>query len=62
MYEPEYRLARQDCVCRACSKDMVKGKDSGVFWYSIRNSGMNIIICEDCVKRLNKMVEEGYEE
>lgn len=56
MDKPEYRQAKNACYCRACDKEMKKGKDWGVFFYSFRNCGQHISLCESCVVKMHKLI------
>jgi len=41
---------------------MRKGVDLGVFFYSRRNCGQNIVICADCIVKFSEMLVKYVEE
>lgn len=51
----ELRFAERNCFCRFCDKHLEKKVDMAVFHYSSMNRGMNIIICEECCRKLGKL-------
>ena len=59
--KPVFRFAERKSWCRVCNKELSKGKDKAVFWYSSANRGMHIIICESCVKGLSRLVDNTPE-
>jgi hypothetical protein len=60
--EMQFRVAQRDCYCRGCDKQLKRNVDSGIFMYSMRNRGQNIMICVDCVKSMNTLVDENDNE
>ena len=53
----DYRLAKQNSFCRVCDKTNRRGKDMVIYIYSHRNRGQNILICEDCARKIEAIVE-----
>ena len=57
-----YRKAQRNCRCRGCDRLLEKDVDYGIFMFSIRNRGQNIMLCTDCVDKMYEMVQEGQHE
>ena len=53
-----YREAQRDGFCRWCDEEIQKGNKVFAF-YSHRNRGQHILFHPECVKEMNKIVEEG---
>ena len=58
MNKIEYRLAKQNSHCRACDKINYKDKDYVIYFYSIRSSGQNILICPECIKEMYNLINK----
>lgn len=53
-----YRDAKHNAVCRWCDGEIKKGNKVFAF-YSHMNRGQHILFHPECVKEMNKVVEEG---
>ena len=57
--EIEYKKAQRDCFCRGCDKVIKRDTEKVIKFYSSRNRGMNIIICDKCVHEINNLLLEN---
>ena len=58
----KFRLAKRDCYCRGCDKVLKRDTDMLLATYSFRNRGQYIYFCVDCVKEMNKLIEDKEKE
>lgn len=49
----QYRVAKQDGHCRGCDTLISKkDEDQAFYFYSFRNRGQSIILCDECVSHM----------
>lgn len=53
-----YALVERWAHCRGCDKELEPKVDFAVKFYSIRNRGQHILICKDCVVKMNELVQD----
>ena len=57
-YGIRYEAVQRTAFCRGCDKTLLKGEKI-IKTYSFRNTGMHILLCNDCVLKMAKMVKEN---
>lgn len=53
--EIDLREAKRNCYCRGCDVVIQRG-ETMIATYSSRNTGQYIYFCIDCVKEMNKLI------
>ncbi len=55
--ELKLRQSQQDCSCRLCDRIIKRNDEELVFWStSLGGKRVQIILCKECVKHLNKFI------
>lgn len=61
MSKIEYRPAQRVCFCRGCDKEIQPNTENIITFYSFRNRGQYIHICEKCVTIFNGLIDANKE-
>lgn len=56
-YDIKFRPLERTTICRGCDEELVRGTNV-IATYSFRNRGQHIYFCKECVKLMQKLIEE----
>ena len=58
----EYRQTKRGACCSCCNRGIEKNKELSNCFMGFRSKQGTIFICNDCVKAMNKNIEESLDD
>lgn len=54
-----FRPSERTAYCRGCDKKIEPNTEKIIAFYSFRNRGQSIIICQKCVKEMSQLINNS---